>query len=149
MTDLDKLRGLGWAVAVHNDYRQDGQSMTFWLLTKDGRAVKGEAATDAEALAQVLRQVEAGDAGEPDVVPLVRRWGARTAVEPSPGPDSHRAVEVHIEGSDLQVFWRDRSDTSTLARVPEGAILRVDIGIELGMGVPVTDEIREFVRGLK
>lgn len=47
------LRALGWAVAVHNDYRLNGEAHTFWLLTKDGRAIKGEGRTDAEALAQV------------------------------------------------------------------------------------------------
>src|SRR5690606_37528993 len=46
----DDLRALGWAVAVHNDYRLNGSPHTFWLFTKDGRAVKGEGRTDAEAL---------------------------------------------------------------------------------------------------
>lgn len=50
---LTELRAAGWSVAVHNDYRQDGASMTFWLLTyPDGRWVKGEGATDASALEQ-------------------------------------------------------------------------------------------------
>jgi hypothetical protein len=34
--------------------------MTFWLFTRDGVAVKGEGATDAEALAQVLKQTPEG-----------------------------------------------------------------------------------------
>ncbi len=49
----DDIRALGWAVAVHNDYRQNGEAYTFWLFTKDGRAIKGEGRTDAEALDQV------------------------------------------------------------------------------------------------
>lgn len=49
----DDIRALGWSVAVHNDYRLNGEPHTFWLFTKDGRAVKGEGRTDAEALAQV------------------------------------------------------------------------------------------------
>jgi hypothetical protein len=53
----DDLRTLGWAVAVHNDYRQDGVPYTFWLLTKDGRAVKGEGRTDAEALDQIRQTI--------------------------------------------------------------------------------------------
>lgn len=54
----DDLRADGWTVAVHNDYRQDGQSYTFWLFTKNGRAVKGEGRTDAEALDEVRRIVK-------------------------------------------------------------------------------------------
>lgn len=53
----DDLRARGWSVAVHNDYRQNGQSYTFWLFTKDGHAVKGEARTDAEALDQVREEI--------------------------------------------------------------------------------------------
>ena len=55
---LAKLRAAGWMVAVHNDYRQDGKLMTFWLFTRDGFAVKGEGETDAEALARVQEQIE-------------------------------------------------------------------------------------------
>lgn len=47
------LRAKGWSVAAHNDYRLGGEDFTFWLFTKDGRAVKGEGRTDAEALNQV------------------------------------------------------------------------------------------------
>lgn len=47
------LEALGWMVAAHNDYRQDGQQRTFWLFTRGERAAKGEGATDAEALNQV------------------------------------------------------------------------------------------------
>lgn len=49
----DDIRALGWTVAVHNDYRQAGQAYTFWLFTKDGRSIKGEGRTDADALNQV------------------------------------------------------------------------------------------------
>ena len=54
---LNELRGNGWAVAVHNDYRLGGEHHTFWLFTKNGRAVKGEGRTDAEALAQVKDEI--------------------------------------------------------------------------------------------
>jgi hypothetical protein len=47
------IREAGWMVAVHNDYRQAGVLYTFWLFAKDGRCVKGEGRTDAEALDQV------------------------------------------------------------------------------------------------
>ena len=55
---LARLRAAGWMVAVHNDYRQDGKLMTFWLFVRDRVAVKGEGETDDEALAQVFRQTE-------------------------------------------------------------------------------------------
>lgn len=53
----DDLRAEGWAVAVHNDYRLNGEAHTFWLFTKDGRAIKGEGRTDAEALTQCRAEV--------------------------------------------------------------------------------------------
>lgn len=53
---LAGLRELGWAVAVHNDYRVDGEPHTFWLFTKDGRAIKGEGRTDVIALREVVAQ---------------------------------------------------------------------------------------------
>lgn len=53
----DDIRALGWSVAVHNDYRQNGKSYTFWLFTKDGRAIKGEGRSDATALMAVRKQL--------------------------------------------------------------------------------------------
>lgn len=56
---LDHLRGRGWAVAVHNDYREDGEPKTFWLLThKGGRWVRGEGPTDVFALSQCRTEVQ-------------------------------------------------------------------------------------------
>jgi hypothetical protein len=55
---LAALRKAGWVVAVHNDYRQGGMPMTFWLFThSDGRWVKGEGATDHLALVAVFRRL--------------------------------------------------------------------------------------------
>lgn len=54
----DDIREAGWAVAVHNDYRQGGVPMTFWLFTKGNVCVKGEGKTDAEALDQIRAQLE-------------------------------------------------------------------------------------------
>ena len=58
---LATLRAAGWMVAVHNDYRQNGKLMTFWLFTREGFAVKGEGETDAEALARVTEQISGRD----------------------------------------------------------------------------------------
>ena len=61
----DDLRKLGFAVAVHNDYRLGGEPHTFWLLVKNGRAFKGEGRTDAEALRKIRELLAAGR--EPDL----------------------------------------------------------------------------------
>lgn len=55
----DTIRALGWSVAVHNDYRLNGEAYTFWLFTKGSRAAKGEGRTDADALAAVYAEIEA------------------------------------------------------------------------------------------
>ncbi len=55
---LARVRALGWAVAVHNDYRLNGVSHTFWLFTKGESALKGEGLTDADAVSAVLDAAE-------------------------------------------------------------------------------------------
>ena len=55
----DDIRELGWAIAIHNDYRILQQPHTFWLFTKNGYAIKGEGSTDAIALNQVRAQLGA------------------------------------------------------------------------------------------
>lgn len=49
----DDLRAAGWVVAVHNDYRLNGEPHTFWLFTKGDRCVKGEGHSDREALSAI------------------------------------------------------------------------------------------------
>lgn len=59
---VEDLRALGWTVAVHNDYRLQGQPHTFWLFTKGDFAAKGEGQTDSEALSKAMseaRRIEA------------------------------------------------------------------------------------------
>jgi hypothetical protein len=51
------IRTKGWMVAVHNDYRQNGENHTFWLFTRGDRCAKGEGKTDAEALNQVRLKI--------------------------------------------------------------------------------------------
>lgn len=53
---LSMLRGAGWVVAVHNDYVLDGRKMTFWGFSRNDRWVRGEGATDADALMAVIAQ---------------------------------------------------------------------------------------------
>lgn len=57
---LRTLRDSGWSVAVHNDYRINGESATFWLFTHaDGTWKKGEGKTDREAVRAVLGEIMA------------------------------------------------------------------------------------------
>jgi hypothetical protein len=55
---LEKIRGLGWTVAVHHDFRQNGELHTYWLFTKRYWSVKGEAHTDRNALTKVLNEIQ-------------------------------------------------------------------------------------------
>lgn len=56
---LADLRNSGWRVACHNDYQYKGRVFTFWLFTHEtGVFVKGEAATDLEALAEVVAEIK-------------------------------------------------------------------------------------------
>jgi hypothetical protein len=61
---LDILRSEGWAVAVHNDYRVNGEHMTFWLFTHtNGRWIKGEAPSDEAALRAALASLRTDHEG--------------------------------------------------------------------------------------
>lgn len=103
----DDLRSAGWAVAVHNDYRLNGVSMTFWLFTKGERAVKGEGKTDAEALNEVRNRLGLpipGVIAEPECpgpdCPLCSGeacdlCGAGLNVDPNRPPCDHDVIERH------------------------------------------------------
>lgn len=55
---LEFIRKRGGMVAVHNDYRLNGEFHTFWLFTfPDGTYLKGEGKTDTEAVASVRGQL--------------------------------------------------------------------------------------------
>jgi hypothetical protein len=55
---LHDLRSKGWMVAVHNDYRLDGNLFTFWLMVKGETAIKGEGRSDEEALSIIEQRIE-------------------------------------------------------------------------------------------
>jgi hypothetical protein len=56
-TMLRHLRANEWMVAVHNDYRQNGNLLTFWLFTHpSGRFIKGEGLSDADAVFRAFGQ---------------------------------------------------------------------------------------------
>ena len=82
-----KLRVDGWSVAVHNDYRLNGEPHTFWLWTHpNGRWIKGEGKTDAEALSECYTRISSLEAsGEVAVKELEwkligRAWIAETDI---------------------------------------------------------------------
>lgn len=56
---LTEIRALGWSVAVHNDYRLEGEPRTFWGFTREDRWVKGEGRTDDEALSNAIEAIRA------------------------------------------------------------------------------------------
>lgn len=68
--DREALHKAGWRVAVHNDYRLNGQDHTFWLFTHpNGRWIKGEGRNDAEALAQCATAIASSPAATlPDCI---------------------------------------------------------------------------------
>lgn len=98
----DDIRAQGWTVAVHNDYRLDGKAHTFWLFTKNGRAVKGEGITDKEALDRVRAQLVLTEQSTVQAVPderkafeewLKRREGPQGDEPGYPGPQSFHMDE--------------------------------------------------------
>lgn len=84
----DDLRRNGWSVAAHNDYRQGGKSFTFWLVTKDGRAVKGEGLTDIDALNEIRAALVP--------VPAAREAAAKAAVTVRPPIAAHDAPPAEL-----------------------------------------------------
>lgn len=92
MTMRETLRGLGYSVAVHNDYRQNGGNYTFWLLTHpDGHYVKGEGATDETALQECYAQHQARSTLTDEMVE--RGAGAMRKVQMSANPYTANYVE--------------------------------------------------------
>jgi FAD/FMN-containing dehydrogenase len=64
--ERERLREAGWMVAVHNDYRLNGEPHTFWLFTHpSGRWIKGEGRTDEIALNECVREALAAAAPPP------------------------------------------------------------------------------------
>ena len=58
-TLLADLRARGWNVAVHSDYKQDGEVMSYWLLVHpDGMWVEGSGA-NIEVLKTIFKKVSA------------------------------------------------------------------------------------------
>lgn len=97
---LKRLRDDGWTVAVHNDYRLNGEPHTFWLFTKNGRAVKGEGSTDEEALAEIEHRAFGPVA---EVLSLGKGQDVRIRV----GAETRSLPIVCLEGKGLSVAVLD------------------------------------------
>lgn len=105
--DDDKLREAGWSVAVHNDYRLNGEAHTFWLWTHpDGRWIKGEGRNDADALSQCLAVMRA----HPSPPPAADADRVRIAVEAL-----ERAADlINITRGPMGSFYRTESSPEAL-----------------------------------
>lgn len=55
---LQAIRGKGWSVAAHNDYKVGSVTFTFWLFTKDIFYAKGEGTTDQMALLEASMRIK-------------------------------------------------------------------------------------------
>lgn len=93
---LDKLRAQSLMVAVHNDYRLNGERHTFWLMTApDGMSYKGEGQTDAEALESISAQLDAATQAQPSSYPAVGGSGGATQ-SPAAWAMVNTAVEQYV-----------------------------------------------------
>lgn len=110
---LRQLRAWGNMVAVHNDYRQNGERFTFWLfVTPDGRAIKGEGKTDEEA----LNQVRVAIVGEPFA----------SLQEGGDGGGDWKLVPVKLTSEMVSAFYvtvgeMSESDTRNIDLLQDGA----------------------------
>lgn len=94
------LRAAGWSVAVHNDYRLNGEAHTFWLLTHpSGRYAKGEGRTDAEALDQIRKQTFPA---ERPVGPVAVAAAVQMSA-PAPAPPAPQRRHTWIDTDDPKV----------------------------------------------
>jgi len=109
----DDIRERGWTVAVHNDYRQNGISHTFWLFTRNGVAIKGEGRTDAEALGRV-RAVLATTTEAPGET-LTHEWGPHDDYCLRCGIHRRRAMEPCAHIPDLSPTPRETRPPSRAA----------------------------------
>jgi hypothetical protein len=96
-----KLRGDGWSVAVHNDYRLNGQPHTFWLFTHaNGRWIKGEGKTDADAVTQAAiaaDEVTRMAKSVKDLLTRFERSPARTMVSEDYATGYREAIEYVLD----------------------------------------------------
>ena len=109
---LSELRDAGWTVTVHNDYRISGQSMTFWLFDHvDGRQMKGEGKTDAEAIEICWQRHKSWkvipDAQTIDPFIVKRIWAVK------------EAFRFYIDASDNELRERNISRESVLCLARE------------------------------
>lgn len=122
------MRADGWTVAVHNDYRLNGEFHTFWLWTHaaSGRFVKGEGKSDAEALAACVEAVLLTAAPQPPSPgqgdeTLIRELEAelhdrRRGTSTRPDLNAKRIAEIEAELAELRAAPPSSGETEAVAR---------------------------------
>jgi hypothetical protein len=126
LDDLTLLRVEGWAVAVHNDYRLNGEAHTFWLFTKGDRCAKGEGNSDREALAAALIEAAKQSADETKTPgtgsgPAVTAVNVAESVTAEPDPVAELPYETAdklLEGVEYEVvecarYWSEKGTRLT------------------------------------
>lgn len=115
--ELAGLRAQGWTVAIHNDYMLGGECYTFWLLTHpNGRYVKGEATTDAEALeicAEAARRLTPAQSHEDAAVAKHRIAG-----------DTNKQLAGRLLGCALSAEIGEMGSADAYANIQLGCIFR-------------------------
>lgn len=91
----DDIRAQGLTVAVHNDYRLNGQRHTFWLFVDEmGMSYKGEGPTDADALNQVRALLTTSPAPAEPFKHSAELHASRRNGLPTPAPTNVNYVDA-------------------------------------------------------
>jgi hypothetical protein len=133
---IARLRAAGWAVAVHNDYQQNGKPHTFWLFTKGNRCAKGEGRSDAEALEAATAAVDANHTPMTDEEEAAARALVHSMRRPEewvPPPWRTRAFLARL----LVVLDQERSSN---------AMLLAEIDRERAARLSAENELRDVER---
>ena len=125
-SSADDLRALGWTVAVHNDYRLNGVAHTFWLLTKDGRCIKGEGLSDADALKEIRTMLSAAPQAQPEQHPFPHEGMDKVALDRYKVAKSISTIwpySVAAGDGNQELFHGSESTCKHVARKLAGAFL--------------------------
>jgi hypothetical protein len=120
---LYALRASGWTVAAHNDYRLNGKSYTFWLFTHpNGTWIKGEGATDEEALIAAEAMLECRGACDPVGDMLKRVEDELASLLEGDKTSDGRYITIPDPGSVLLSYCKTGCEVPKPAQVLLGAL---------------------------
>jgi hypothetical protein len=123
---LSEIRSLGLSVAVHNDYRLNGEAYTFWLFTDvNGMSYKGEGKTDHKALTRVIMSMKST---QPSAAPAE---AAAAGQDEAAWTDEqcHQLRETAAINADL---WAESHDVEPTAAQVSGVFVRAILAAERG-----------------